>query len=91
MLSAIATPAKTDPALVGLGARLREARTRRGLSQAQLASLAGLTRLRVIDIERGSASVSMGAYAQVARGLGLQLTLEPYRRPVFEELKDLFP
>lgn len=80
-----------DPTLRGLSARLREARIHRGLSQEQLARLTGLTRLRVIDIERGAPGVSIGAYAQAARSLGLQLGLEPYRRPVFEELKDLFP
>jgi HTH-type transcriptional regulator / antitoxin HipB len=80
-----------DPTLRGLSARLREARIHRGLSQEQLAQRSGLTRLRVIDIERGSPSVSMGAYAQAARSLGLQLGLEPHRRPVFDELKDLFP
>jgi HTH-type transcriptional regulator/antitoxin HipB len=85
------TSAPAPSPLTDLGARLREARARRGWSQAQLASQAGLTRLRVIDIERGSTSVSMGAYAQAARSLGLRLALEPYRRPVFEELKDLFP
>ncbi len=79
-----------DPLLHSLSQSLREARIHRGLSQQQLAEMAGVTRLRVIDIERGSASVAIGAYARVARSLGLQLALEAYRRPVFEELKETF-
>jgi transcriptional regulator with XRE-family HTH domain len=79
-----------DPLLRGLSQALREARIRRGLTQQQLAEMAGVTRLRVIDIERGSPGVAIGAYAQVARSLGLQLGLQAYRRPVFEELKETF-
>lgn len=79
-----------DPLLRSLSQSLREARVHRGLSQQQLAEMAGVTRLRVIDIERGSTGVAIGAYARVAHSLGLQLGLEAYRRPVFEELQETF-
>jgi transcriptional regulator with XRE-family HTH domain len=36
-----------------LGIQLREKRTNRGLTQAQLADLAGLTRYKVIAVEKG--------------------------------------
>ena len=81
-----ASRSKPDPLLHGLSRSLREARIRRGLSQQQLAQMAGVPRLRVIDIERGSPGVAIGAYARVAQSLGLQA----YRRPVFEDLKETF-
>jgi transcriptional regulator with XRE-family HTH domain len=79
-----------DPLLRSLSQALREARIHRGLTQQQLAEMAGVTRLRVIDIERGLPGVAIGAYAQVARSLGLQLGLQAYRRPVFEDLQETF-
>lgn len=69
---------------------MREARIRRGLSQQQLAEMAGVTRLRVIDMERAAPGVAIGAYARVAQCLGLQLGLQAYLRPVFDDLKETF-
>ena len=85
-----ASRSEPDPLLHGLSRALREARIRRGLSQQQLAEMAGVTRLRVIDMERGAPGVAIGAYARVAQSLGLQLGLQAYRRPVFEDLKETF-
>ena len=48
-----------------LGNQLREKRINRGLTQAQLADLAGLTRYKVIAVEKGTLSVGMIAYARV--------------------------
>lgn len=73
-----------------VSAGIRLARVRRGLSQEQLATMSGLTRLRIIDIERGSPGVAIGAYAKAAQAVGAQIALEPYRRPVFEELDGIF-
>ena len=87
---ASAPRSEPDPLLYSLSRSLREARVNRGLSQQQLAEMAGVTRLRVIDIERGSPGVAIAAYARVAQSLGLQLGVQPYRRPVFEELKETF-
>jgi transcriptional regulator with XRE-family HTH domain len=72
-----------------LGKSLRAARKRRGLTQAQLAALADVPRLKVIQVERGDASVSMGAYAEVAAALGLEFTPVPARRPTLEEVAEL--
>ena len=47
-----------------LGQQLRQRRLNRGLTQAALASLACLTRQKVIAIEKGDLSVGMLAYAQ---------------------------
>lgn len=71
------------------GKSLREARKRRGLTQAQLAALAGVPRLKVIQVERGEASVSIGAYAGVAAALGLEFTPVPARRPTLDEVAEL--
>lgn len=68
---------------------LRAARKRRGLTQAQVADQAGLPRLKVIQVERGDASVSVGAYAQVSAALGLELALTPARRPTLDEVAGL--
>lgn len=72
-----------------LGGSLRDARKQRGLTQAQLAALATVPRLKVIQIERGDASVSIGAYAEVAAALGLEFTPVPARRPTLDEVKEL--
>jgi transcriptional regulator with XRE-family HTH domain len=72
-----------------LGSAVRDARQRRGLTQAALAKLAGLPRLKVIQIERGEASVSIGAYANVASALGLEFAPVPARRPTLDEVKGL--
>lgn len=72
-----------------LGKSLREARIRRGLTQAQLAALAAVPRLKIIQIERGDASVSSGAYAEVAAALAMEFGLIPARRPTLEEVAEL--
>lgn len=71
------------------GSSLRDARKRRGLTQAQLAALATVPRLKVIQVERGDASVSIGAYAEVAAALGLEFTPVPARRPTLDEVAEL--
>ena len=71
-----------------LGQSFKTLRTHRGLTQADLAHLAGVSRLRVIDIEAGRDSVSIGSHAKLAAALGAELTLLPRTRPTLEELKD---
>jgi len=76
--------------LIRLGESLRDMRTRRALTQANLAQLAGVTRLKVIQAERGDPSVSLRTYAAIAQALGAELTLVPKRRPTLEEAKEFF-
>ncbi|MHB2250309.1 helix-turn-helix domain-containing protein [Pseudomonas fitomaticsae] len=73
-----------------LGSQLREKRIGRGLTQAQLADLAGLTRYKVIAVEKGTLSVGMIAYARVLGALDCELTVVPAAMPTLEELADLF-
>lgn len=76
--------------LIRLGRSLQDMRARRSLTQADLARLAGVTRLKVIQAERGDPSVSVRAYAAIAQALGAELTLSPRRRPTLEEAKEFF-
>lgn len=75
--------------LYRLGKALREMRQRRGLTQAALAGRAGLPRLKVIQAEKGEASVSIGAYARLASALGAEFTVIPARRPTLDEVREL--
>lgn len=73
-----------------LGIQLREKRINHGLTQAQLADLAGLTRYKVIAVEKGTLSVGMIAYARVLAALDCELSVVPATMPTLEELGDLF-
>ena len=76
-------------ALKRLAKVIREARKRRGLTQVQVAAMAGLPRLKVIQVEKGEASVSAGAYAAIAAALNMEFSLVPARRPTLEEVPEL--
>ena len=73
-----------------LSDQIRAMRLNRGYTQAQLAKLAGVTRQKLIEIEQGSPSVSMNAYARVIAALGSEFKLVPVTLPTLEELEDLF-
>ncbi|WP_433767714.1 helix-turn-helix transcriptional regulator [Pseudomonas putida] len=73
-----------------LGQQIREKRINRGLTQAQLADLAGLTRQKVIAVEKGTLSVAMVAYARVLGALDCEFAVIPAALPTLEELGDLF-
>ena len=73
-----------------LGDQVRAMRLNRGYKQAELAKLAGVTRQKLIEIERGSPSVSLNAYARVIAALGSEIKLVPVTLPTLEELEDLF-
>ncbi|HEV2607456.1 MAG TPA: helix-turn-helix domain-containing protein [Xanthomonadaceae bacterium] len=75
--------------LLRLGNAMRDARKRRGLTQAQLAEMARVPRLKTIQAEQGSASVSIGAYASLADALGMEFSLVPARRPTLDEVQVL--
>lgn len=54
-----------------LGENIKLARKRRKLTTIQVAERAGIDRSTLHQVEKGSASVSMGAYFHVLRVLGL--------------------
>ncbi len=73
-----------------LGQQLRQRRLNRGLTQAALASLACLTRQKVIAIEKGDLSVGMMAYARVLAALDAELTVVPAVMPTLDEIHGVF-
>ena len=64
-----------------LGMQIRQARRARGLTQEALGSLAGLTRQKVIAIEKGVESVSMSAYARTLTALACEWVIAPTQMP----------
>ncbi|MDX1722351.1 MULTISPECIES: helix-turn-helix transcriptional regulator [Pseudomonas] len=73
-----------------LGEQLRQRRLNRGLTQASLASLACLTRQKVIAIEKGGLSVGMMAYARVLAALDCELSVVPAVMPTLDEIHGVF-
>ncbi|MGE0708603.1 MAG: helix-turn-helix domain-containing protein [Planctomycetota bacterium] len=64
--------------------RVRALREEQGLSQGQLARLAGIARSSVTDLEAAKKSVSVGALAALARALSVpveQLVAEAQQNP----------
>jgi transcriptional regulator with XRE-family HTH domain len=61
--------------LAELGENIRLARKRRGLSAGLLAERAGMSRPTLRGVERGDASVTLGAVANVLHCLGLEKDL----------------
>lgn len=59
-----------------IGARIREARKAAGLTQEQLAELAGTSTRTVRDIEKGTGAASLGIVARVAEVVGLRLGVD---------------
>ncbi len=81
-----------DPLLLTsrLGEQIRQRRLNRGLTQATLASLAQITRQKIIAIEQGELSVGMAAYARVISALDCELAVVPAAMPTLEEVQGLF-
>ena len=75
---------------VRLGEQVRQRRLNRGLTQASLAALAGITRQKVIAIERGGLSVGLAAYARVLGALDCELALVPAAMPTLDEIQGVF-
>lgn len=63
---------KYDQLLEKMGENIKLARKRRKLTTIQVAERAGIARSTLYLIEKGNASVTLGAYFNVLRVLGLQ-------------------
>lgn len=63
---------KLERILEQLGENIKLARLRRKLSTEQVAERAGIGRTTLYEIEKGSASVRIGAYVVVLNVLGLE-------------------
>jgi transcriptional regulator with XRE-family HTH domain len=66
----------SDP-LNELGELLRQARSTAGLTQEQVANLAGISRPRYRDIETGAAAARVTTLMNISRALGLEMMLVP--------------
>ncbi|TAL91393.1 MAG: helix-turn-helix domain-containing protein [Rhodanobacter sp.] len=73
------------------GEALRAERKRQGLTQAQLALRAGLSRQKLIQLEQGKPGVALAAYAAGLHALDLALTIKPaeVRLDEYPQLKRL--
>ena len=63
---------KAQKVLNDLGENLKLARLRRKLSTAQISERAGISRATLWQIEKGTPTVTMGAYFQVLFVMGLE-------------------
>ena len=63
--------------LVELGRKIRARREELGLTMSQAADAAGVSRVTVHRIERGTPSVTMGAYLNVITALSMSVDLNP--------------
>jgi transcriptional regulator with XRE-family HTH domain len=75
------TPEKAGEAFriytpASIGAAIRYYRQKSGLSQAQLADLAGLNRTYLANLERGSETEQVKRILRLLKLLGVRMTLE---------------
>ncbi|WP_396267014.1 helix-turn-helix transcriptional regulator [Ideonella sp.] len=75
--------------LCRIGSALQQARAQRGLTQGQLASRAGVTRQKVVQVEAGLGTVGAEYYAKLAGAMGLEFSLTPARKPTLDELQSM--
>lgn len=74
-------PSEVTERIKELGYRVRLARTRRGMSIAELAAKAGINRNTLNALELGKPGVAIGAYITVLWALGLDKTLDGVAYP----------
>ena len=65
-----------------LGALVKDARTRRGWSQSELAAQAEVSRAWIAKLERGHRSAELEQILRIFRALQLHLLAQPYEAPV---------
>lgn len=61
-----------DPRLVAFGAKVRNLRKEKGLSQEGLSNLAGIDRSYMGQIERGEINLTLTKIYQIADALGME-------------------
>jgi transcriptional regulator with XRE-family HTH domain len=74
-------PSEVSDRIAELGYRIRLARTRRGMSIAEVAAKAGINRNTLSALELGKPGVALGAYVIVLWALGLDKTLDGVAHP----------
>lgn len=73
-----------------LGALIQQRRKAKGLSQTELADLAGLRQERVSKIESGAPGSRIDAVFDLLAALDLEMTLTPRRRSSSADIADIF-
>ena len=73
-----------------LGAHIKHIRQRRGLSQSQLADLAGTRQEMVSIIERGHDGAKISTLLDLLQALDVDLTLAARPKPAATEVLDIF-
>lgn len=63
----------SDNSLILLGKRIRELRTKRGLSQERLSELCGVSSRHISEMERGESNPSFQIMEQVTSALGISM------------------
>jgi len=76
-----ALPIEAIESIKELGYRVRLARTRRGMSIAEVAAKAGINRNTLNALELGKHGVAMSVYVTVLWSLGLDKTLDGVAHP----------
>jgi transcriptional regulator with XRE-family HTH domain len=74
-------PSEVSDRIRELGYRIRLARSRRGMSIAEVAAKAGINRNTLNALELGKPGVALGAYVTVLWALGLDKTLDGVGHP----------
>jgi transcriptional regulator with XRE-family HTH domain len=74
-------PVQATERIKELGYRVRLARTRRGMSIAEVAAKAGINRNTLNALELGKPGIGLGAYITVLWVLGLDKTLDAVAHP----------
>jgi transcriptional regulator with XRE-family HTH domain len=74
-------PIQATERIKELGYRVRLARTRRGMSIAEVAAKAGINRNTLNALELGKPGIALGAYITVLWVLGLDKTLDAVAHP----------
>jgi transcriptional regulator with XRE-family HTH domain len=74
-------PAQATERIKELGYRVRLARTRRGMSIAEVAAKAGINRNTLNALELGKPGIALGTYITVIWVLGLDKTLDAVAHP----------
>ena len=74
-------PTEVAERIKEIGYRVRLARTRRGMSIAEVATKAGIDRNTLNALELGKHGVAIGAYVTVLWALGLDKTLDGVAHP----------
>ncbi|SEK32000.1 hypothetical protein SAMN05216359_101414 [Roseateles sp. YR242] len=64
-------------------------RLERGYTQVELAKMANLPRLKIVQIEAGKPGVSVAAYARAAAAMGGEMRVVPQQRPTLDEIREL--